>query len=84
MTTYKDFLLFEHESGELMFMRRSSIKSMHPKYQHGRGYLIFASDGAVSQPVYKTNTIQEAKAWCEAQIKMIEAGNVLEETKTTK
>lgn len=67
-----NFLVFTHDSGEIIFMKRDAITAFHPKYVHTQGYIIYASDGAVEKPIHKTKDLEEAKAWIMEQIELIE------------
>lgn len=70
----EDFIKFEHESGEICFIRRSTINSFHPKYTHPRGYLVYVTDGVKEFPAYACLTIEEAKSWIDEQIAIIAGG----------
>lgn len=66
-----DFLTYEHESGEILFIKRSAIASFHPKYVHPKGYIIYAVVGDTEKPIHKCTTKDEAKAWVEQQIEIL-------------
>tara|TARA_R110000868_G_scaffold369704_1_gene633135 strand:+ start:2521 stop:2751 length:231 start_codon:yes stop_codon:yes gene_type:complete len=67
----EDFIVFEHESGEICYIRRVSINSFHPKYTHPRGYLVYVTDGVKEFPAFACETIDEARAWITEQIGLI-------------
>lgn len=70
-----NFIKFKQDSGELTIMKRSAITAFHPKYTHGRGYIVYCSDGAVELAMFKTDTLEKAELWCDEQMEIIDGSN---------
>lgn len=66
-----EWIIFEHDSGEIIFVKRSAIKSFHPKYVHPKGYIIYAVVGDTEKPVHRCSAKDEARDWCEEQVRLL-------------
>lgn len=72
-----NFLIFEEESGEIVFIRREAVTSLKPSYVRKFCYRILATVGKESYVIHESASLQEAKDWCLEQIRLIDgAGNV--------
>lgn len=66
------FLVFTHESGEIIFIRRDSITSFHPKFVSKNNYCIYVTVGPERFPIKRCESMDEAKIWVNEQIDLIE------------
>lgn len=67
-----NFLIFEEESGEIVFIRRDTITSLKPSYVRKFCYRILATVGKESYVIHESASLQEAKDWCLEQIRLID------------
>lgn len=70
-----NFLIFEEESGEIVFIRRDTITSLKPSYVRKFCYRILATVGKESYVIHESASLSEAKEWCLEQIKLIDGAS---------
>lgn len=67
------FLIYEHNSGEVIFIKRDAITSFAPKYISPRKYTVMVTVAKESYPIKDAESMEDAKAWIMEQISQIES-----------
>lgn len=66
------FIVYEHASGETIFVKRDAITSFTPKYVQKGLYRVFVTVGKESFAINQFGTVAEAKEWIIKQIELID------------
>lgn len=78
------FLVYEHSSNEVVFVKRDDISSFHPKFIDRNRYQVQVTVGDKSFAIKDCNSIEEARIWITEQIGLIEGdGNSKPATRNT-
>lgn len=76
------FIVYSHESGETVFVRRDAVAAFKPTYVDKFKFRVFAYIGHEKVAVLDAPSMEEAKAWIEQQIKIID-GEGADEPRTS-
>lgn len=69
------FLVYTHDSGEVVFVKRDSITSFHPRYVGPNNYRIEITVGPEKYTIKKAESLVDANKWISEQIAIIEKAN---------
>lgn len=69
------FLVYTHDSGEVVFVKRDSITSFHPRYVGPNNYRIEITVGPEKYTIKQAESLADASKWIHEQITLIEKAN---------
>ena len=69
------FIVYTHDSGEVVFVRRDGITSFHPRYVGPNNYKVSVTVGPEKYIIKQCSSLEEASEWIHDQIRVIEASN---------
>lgn len=64
-----DFIVYEYEGGEIVFVDLKAITSFHPKYVRQNCYRVHVTFDSKEACLSQHDSLAQAKAWCVEQIK---------------
>lgn len=69
-----DFIVYENDSSEIAYVRRSSITSFAPRYVRKNCFRVLVTVGKETFSIYQAESVEAAKNWIHEQIAIIENG----------
>ena len=66
------FLIYTHESGEVVFVKRDAVTSYHPKFIEKHKYKINVTVGQETYVVKQCECLEDCLKWIHDEIKAIE------------